>query len=105
LIALEKSAVDFGRNRLFVANPKWKRDRRKTEGVPMSREAAELVQRLCDTAHGSYLFTDEQGQGLKRGTVSHFFSQACARARVLQAFVFMTCATNTARAWATPTLT
>jgi site-specific recombinase XerD len=64
LIALEKSAVDFGRNRLFVVNPKWKRDRRKTEGVPMGKEAGALVRRLCDSTRGSYLFTDEQGRGL-----------------------------------------
>ena len=42
LIALERAAVDFSRNRLFVINPKWKRDERKTEGVPMSKEAREL---------------------------------------------------------------
>lgn len=82
LIALEKSAVDFSRNRLFVVNPKWKRDRRKTEGVPMSREARELVRRLCESARGSYLFTDEQGRALKRATVDHYFRKACARAGV-----------------------
>lgn len=82
LIALEKSAVDFGRNRLFVVNPKWKRDRRKTEGVPMSREAEGLVRRLCAAARGSRLFTDEHGRGLKRATVDHFFRKACKRAGV-----------------------
>jgi integrase len=80
LIALEKSAVDFGRNRLFVTNPKWKRDRRKIEGVPMGREASTLVQQLYQSAEGSHLFTDEQGRRLKRSTVGHFFRKACERA-------------------------
>jgi integrase len=82
LIALEKSAVDFGRNRLFVVNPKWKRDRRKTEGVPMSGEVRELVRLLCDSARGSHLFTDEQGNRLKRAAVGHVFRRACERAGV-----------------------
>src|ERR1700749_2653934 len=82
LIALEKSAVDLGRKRLFVVNPKWKRDRRKSEGVPMSGDAAELVRQLYEAARGSHLFTDERGRKLKRGTVDHFFRKACERADV-----------------------
>lgn len=82
LISLEKSAVDFGRNRLFVVNPKWKRDRRKAEGVPMGREAGEIVRRLYESARGGHLFTDEQGRPLKRAAVDYFFRKACARARV-----------------------
>jgi integrase len=82
LIALEKTAVDFGRNRLFVVNPKWKRDRRKTEGVPMSGEVRELLSRLCESARGSHLFTDERGEKLNRNTVDHFFRKACTRAKV-----------------------
>jgi integrase len=83
LIALEKSAVDFGRNRVLVVNPKWKRDRRKTEGVPMSAEVRELLQRLCQEAGSSYLFTDERGQRLRRSTVHHFFRKACVRAEIV----------------------
>lgn len=74
--------MDFGRNRLFVVNPKWKRDRRKAEGVPMSREAGELVRRLYESARGSHLFTDEQGLKLKRAAVGDFFRKACERAGV-----------------------
>ncbi len=82
LIALEKSAVDFSRNRIFVVNPKWKRDRRKTEGVPMSAQVRELLGELCRSAPGGYLFTDEQGGRLKRARVDHFFRKACERAGV-----------------------
>jgi integrase len=82
LIALEKSAVDFGRNRLFVINPKWRRDRRKTEGVPMSGQVRELLLRFCQSARGSHIFTDEQGRRLKRHTVDHFFRKACERAGI-----------------------
>jgi len=38
--------------------------------------------RPCESARGSYLFTDERGRGLKRATVNHFFRKACARAGV-----------------------
>jgi integrase len=82
LIALEKSAVDLSRGRVFVVNPKWKRDRRKTEGVPVGARAMELLRQLCDAARGSYLFTDEQGRKLDRKTVGYFFSKARARAGV-----------------------
>src|SRR5437868_6962943 len=82
LIALERSAVDFSRNRLFVVNPKWKRDRRKTEGAPMSNEVRELLSKLCESAKGSYLFTDARGRRLNRNTVDHFFRKACGRAEV-----------------------
>ena len=75
--------MDFSRNRLFVVNPKWKRDRRKTEGVPMSGEAAELVRRLCEAAHGDLLFTDEKGGRLKRAAVGDFLRTACERAGVV----------------------
>jgi integrase len=82
-ISLEKTAVNFGRNRLFVVNPKWKRDRRKTDGVPMSGEVTELIRRLYEAARGSLLFTDEQGDRLKRAAVGDFFRKACARAGIV----------------------
>jgi integrase len=82
LIALGKSAIDFSRNRVYVINPKWKGDKRKTEGNPISKEVRELLERLFKEAKGELLFTDEQGQKLKRHIVDCAFRRACARAEV-----------------------
>lgn len=82
LIALAKSAVDFERNRVFVVNPKWRRDRRKTEGNPMSPQVRELLTRLCEEARGELLFTDDEGRRLKRAAVFHFFHKACEQAGI-----------------------
>jgi integrase len=83
LIALGKSAIDFPRNRVYIVNPKWKGDKRKTEGNPMSKEVRELLQQLCREASGELLFTDKQGQKLKRHIVDCAFRRACARAEIV----------------------
>lgn len=82
LIALQKSAVDFDRNRVFVINPKWRKDKRKTEGNPMSPQVRELLTRLCGAARGELLFTDGDGGRLKRYDVRDAFHRACVRAGV-----------------------
>src|SRR5215213_2039681 len=64
LIELRKAAVDFARNRVYVVNPKWKRDPRKTEGNPMSAEVRELLLGLSSGSAGEYLFTNGAGQRL-----------------------------------------
>jgi integrase len=82
LIALAKSAIDFSRNRIYVVNPKWKGDKRKTEGNPMSKEVADLLSKLCREARGELLFTDQEGRRLRRITVDAAFRRACARAEI-----------------------
>ncbi|HEX8502628.1 MAG TPA: site-specific integrase [Pyrinomonadaceae bacterium] len=82
LIALQKSAVDLDRNRVFVTNPKWRKDKRKTEGNPMSPQVRELLTKLCETAGGELLFTDGEGRRLKRHNVRDAFHRACVRAGI-----------------------
>lgn len=82
LIGLQKSAIDFDRNRVFVVNPKWRRDKRKTEGNPMSPQVRELLATLCEAARGELLFTDAEGRRLKRHVVRDAFHRACVRAGV-----------------------
>jgi integrase len=81
LIALTLSSVDFGRNRLYVSNPKWRRDPRKTEGNPMGGEVRELLEELCREA-GEYLFTTGDGLRLTRSQVDRAFRRACRLAGV-----------------------
>jgi len=79
LLALTKGALDFRRDLLFVVNPKWKKDRRKTEGLPFGREARELLAALCARA-SDFLFTDEGGRRLSLSAVSNNFRRRAARA-------------------------
>ena len=79
LLALEKSAVDFRRDVLFVVNPKWKQDRRKTEGLPFSAAARALLLDLCASADG-LLFTDGAGRRLPQSSVSDRFTRLARRA-------------------------
>ncbi|MDQ3920621.1 MAG: hypothetical protein M3348_19345 [Acidobacteriota bacterium] len=41
LLALHKSKVDFGRGLMFVVNPKWRKDPRKTERLPRIKSGKE----------------------------------------------------------------
>ena len=82
LIELKKDAVDFNRNRIFVVNPKWKRDKRKTEGNPMGKEARDLLWQLCQSAQSDYLFTDDYGNRLARHRVDRAFRRARERAGI-----------------------
>ncbi|HEU4597525.1 MAG TPA: site-specific integrase, partial [Pyrinomonadaceae bacterium] len=83
LIALTKSAISFERNRLFVVNPKWRKDKRKTEGNPMSAEVRSLLSELCAQATGDLLFPARDGGRLDRSTVLFLFRSACARAGIV----------------------
>ena len=78
LIALRRESVDFRRDLLFVVNPKWKKDRRKTEGLPLGREARELLSSLCARA-ADIIFTDECGRPLTLSAVSNSFRRRAAR--------------------------
>jgi integrase len=82
LIALRAQAVDFSRNRLFVVNPKWRRDRRKTEGVPLGASARALLESLCARARDGALFTDATGKVPTRQAVVGAFARACRKAGI-----------------------
>ena len=79
LLALEKVAVDFRRDVLFIINPKWKQDRRKTEGLPFGSESRALLLDLCARTEG-LLFTDAAGGRLTQSAVSNNFRRVAARA-------------------------
>lgn len=75
LLGLQKHHVDFTRNLIFVPFAKWKHDKRKTEGNPMSRQVRALTTRLCaDTS--DYLFRDE-GEQVTRSRADKTFRKAC----------------------------
>jgi integrase len=79
LLALEKSKVDFGRGFVYVVNPKWRKDPRKTEGLPISDEALSILADLCARADG-LLFTNKSGGRVSVSNSSHLFSTRAAAA-------------------------
>ena len=83
LIALTRQAVDFARNRVFVFNPKWRKDHRRTEGVPMSGPVRALLSELCRAAPGDLLFPGLGGEKMPRHVVDSHFRAACERAGVV----------------------
>ena len=56
LLNLQVSDVDFRRSLVFIRNPKWKQDARKTEGLQVSAEALGVLRELCRKAEGGRLF-------------------------------------------------
>jgi integrase len=77
LIALKKEKVDFQRDRIFVVNPKWKKDPRKSKGFPMTGLLRELMWRLCHEGTSAYVFPHPKGKMLNRWDVDVAFRRAC----------------------------
>ena len=81
LLALTKQSVDFSRNRLYVSNPKWSKDPRRTKGNPIGAEARELLHSLVSEAQGDHLFVnDRTSKPLTSGAVDGLFRRACHKA-------------------------
>jgi integrase len=78
LLALHKSKVDFGRGLVFVVNPKWRKDPRKTEGLPVCDEALKILAEQCARSSG-LLFTWDDGGPVARSTASNIYRRAAAR--------------------------
>lgn len=62
LLNLQVSDVDFRRSLVFIRNPKWKQDARKSEGLPVSAEALGILRELCQKAKGGRLFWYEDNE-------------------------------------------
>jgi integrase/recombinase XerD len=78
VLGLTKDSVDFGRGLVFVFNPKWKNDPRRTLGVPMSVEVREILQRLDREATARGLFVHHTTGGRpSRGAFYNRLRAAC----------------------------
>lgn len=80
LINLRKADVDFFSNLMFVSEPKWKNDPRKTEGFPIPHAIRGLLQTLCHETPGDYVFANERGEPLTKDEVMYHFRKARQRA-------------------------
>lgn len=78
VLSLTKDSVDFGRGLIFVSNPKWKNDPRRTLGVPISTEVREILLRLDREARGRDLFVHNgTGRRPSRGCFYNRLRAAC----------------------------
>lgn len=78
LLMLRMFSIDLGKNLIYITNPKWKNDPRKTEGFPMSQQVRQLVVNLNAT---DYLFT-EKGKPVTKPMLDHVFRKTCRRAGI-----------------------
>lgn len=82
LLDLRREAVDFPAARLYVENPKWKADRRRSEGIPLSAPVLAELERLCSDGRRGHLFLCQRGTRPVDRTVQVAFRRACERAKV-----------------------
>jgi len=79
LLAVERAAIDFGRDLLFLKQTKWKDDPRKDKGLPLTPEARALLLALCAQAKTS-LFIRADGTRPPKTTVNNQFRNLARRA-------------------------
>ncbi|HEX8354067.1 MAG TPA: site-specific integrase [Pyrinomonadaceae bacterium] len=78
VLGLTRDSVDFRRGLLFVSNPKWKNDPRRTLGVPMSAEVREILLRLDRESPSRDLFVHHRtGRRPSRGSFYGRLQSAC----------------------------
>lgn len=70
ILKLLTTDIDFRRGLLYVRDPKWKKDERRTEGLPLSAEAVRILRELCAKARGKRLFWRE-GDGRAHSLLGH----------------------------------
>lgn len=73
VLSLTKDSVDFGRGLVFVSNPKWRNDPRRTLGVPMSVEVQKILQRRDRESPSRDLFVHHRTGG--RPSRGSFYSR------------------------------
>lgn len=79
LLTLEKTAVDFAGGLVRVLNPKWRKDPRRTEGLPVCDEALKILAELCARTEG-LLFKKDDNRLVPLSTSSRVFKERAARA-------------------------
>jgi integrase len=78
ILNLKVEDVDFGTDTLYVRHTKSPKDRRKVEGIPLSREARALL--LSLKVRRGLFFSTDTGAKIKRVSVSVRFSYQAQRA-------------------------
>lgn len=79
---IEVEDINFARDLLFVRDPKWKKDKRQTEGIPINQSVRSLLWRLCQEKKKGRLFQNERGGLLTQPAISSMFRRVCRNAGV-----------------------
>ena len=80
IVGLSAEDVDAGRRIVFVRSTKWRKDPRRSEGLPLSESALALVLELCAKAQGGRLFKTEAGKPVRPDYLGELFIRRAAKA-------------------------
>lgn len=83
---LKKEDVDFVRGLLYVTDPKWKNDPRRTKGIPLSREVSEMLKEWVGMTKSEGMFPSPQDtkRPISQPTINKALVYACQRAKIKQ---------------------
>lgn len=81
---LRKTEVDLARGLLFVADPKWRNDPRKTKGVPLSPEISAMLKEWMEMTESVWVFPSPQDskRPISQPTINTALTRACHRAKI-----------------------
>jgi integrase len=81
---LRKRDVDLARETLRVSDPKWKRDPRKTKGIPLSPEVSAMLREWMEMTESEWVFPSPQNarKPISQPTINTALNRACERAGI-----------------------
>lgn len=81
---LRKDKVDLSRELLFVADPKWKNDPRRTKGFPLSPEVSNMLKEWMEMTDSPWVFPSPQDarRPISQPTINMALTRACVRAGI-----------------------
>lgn len=80
MLNLEWEHVRLDRSLLYIMNPKWRRDSRRTEGLPILDEACKLLKSLPRTSH--LVFPSGSGKKVFSNDLTVTFNRAKEKAKI-----------------------
>lgn len=79
ILGLEWEHVRLDRSLLYVMKPKWSKDPRRTEGLPLSDAACEIID---SQARGQYVFPNKMGNRIFSTNLIHGFVREREKAEI-----------------------
>lgn len=79
---LKKTDVDLARETLYVTDPKWKKDPRRTKGLPLSPEVCAMLGEWMGMTESVWVFPSPQDarKPISQPTINTSLNRACERA-------------------------
>ncbi len=81
---LRKEEVDLVRGLLYVADPKWKNDPRRTKGIPLSPEVSGMLTEWMGMTESEWVFPSPHNsrRPISQPTINTALTRACRRAKI-----------------------